>query len=158
MSIHFGWHHQPISPASSLSYPFPDAWAGALSPPGREDGLPGRPACDGDTHQPADGGACGDRPCPFANALWYLWCTWSAPGQPSGSRGLSNPMMSGSSTPVVLEPGLLEVTEHYKQLELIHSNVCLVDEAIFWEAFCELIEICSLDLTVGLMACSQAVG
>lgn len=53
---------------------------------------------------------------------------------------------------------MLEATEHYKQLSLIHSDALFVDEAIFWEAFCEWIEICSLDLTAGLMACSQADG
>lgn len=101
MFIHLGWHHQPISPASSLSYPFPDAWAGALSPPGREDGLPGRPALmetliswpmgvpveTGGAHLPMPSGISG------------------APGllqaSNQGVGGLSNPMVSGSSTPAV---------------------------------------------------------
>lgn len=57
-----------------------------------------------------------------------------------------------------LESGLLEATEHYKQVQLIHSIFLFVAEAVFWEAFWELIDMCSLDLTVGLMVCSQADG
>lgn len=38
--------------------------------------------------RPTDGGTRGDRWCPFAHVLCYLWCTWSPLAQQSGMGAL----------------------------------------------------------------------
>lgn len=106
MWIHLGWQRQPISAASSLSYPFPDAGAGALSPPGREDGLPGRlPGMETLISRPRGtlvetGSARLPTPSGISGAPGPL----QASNQGVGGRGRSlwNPMMPGSSIPVIL--------------------------------------------------------
>lgn len=73
----------------------------------------------------------------------------------SATSGAPGPLQPSSQGVGTLEPGLLEATEHYK-LYLIHSNFLFIAKAIFWEAFCELIEMCFLYLILGSMMCSQA--
>lgn len=69
----------------------------------------------------------------FANALGYLWCTWSPPAQLSGGLASCTPLCQGALLTLFLEPGLLKATEHSKVMVDLFKFLFL-GEGIFWEA------------------------
>lgn len=65
-----------------------------------------------------------------------------------------NPKKSGSFLHLFLEPGLSQAMEHTNSCSWLIYIYFFIAEAPFGDVVCELIEMCSLYLTVDLVTCS----